>query len=383
MYKKNNKNCTKKQKKSWKKRKVVTDSIRGSWKYCHLFTLILLFSNLYTPESVPGDTESTSLIFENTEMDTVVGMWDTVLDMNVFLLDVNKFMRWNTNRRWISSKIMNRRIKSINGNRTVNSNLSILHWNGGSRKWQNKRLDIELLLREKNPDMLYVSEANLWEGLDSVDKDIPGFKLYLPNTMSTLKHARLVLLAKDDLPIQILEEKTDTEAAMIWAKVGTTRRSSLVIGGIYRQHQLLGGQQNLTRLEALRAQENRWKKIVKKWCDLSRNVNCVVLGDLNLDYLRWATPEPHLENMVDELKYQVETRGFQQIINSHTRTWRQQADSLLDHIWTNCPIRTIKTWNEVRGSLDHNVIGIEIATKENKGGGNNVVKRLWKFFKKR
>ena len=49
----------------------------------------------------------------------------------------------------ISSRQMNKYVKIVNGNRTSNSNLNIIHWNGGSRKWQNKRLEIESLLLEK------------------------------------------------------------------------------------------------------------------------------------------------------------------------------------------------------------------------------------------
>ena len=91
-------------------------------------------------------------------------------------------------------------------------------------------------------------------------------------------------------------------------------------------------------------------------------------------------PEQALENMVDKMKELIETVGFQQLIVGHTRSWRQQADSLLDYMWSNCPERTVKTFNIMRGSSDHNLIGLKLALKELKTGGNNVVKRTWTGF---
>ena len=167
---------------------------------------------------------------------------------------------------------------------------------------------------------------------------------------------------------------------MVWIKVGADRRDKLLIGGIYRQHQLLGTQRNITIAQLLLEQEVRWKKIVSKWKLLSNNMNCIVIGDINLDHLRWSTPETHLENMVDKLKDSIETCGFHQLIAGITRTWRHQADSILDHIWSNCLERCLKTFNETRGLSDHNVIGVEISVREIRTSGNNIIKRIWRDF---
>ena len=333
--------------------------------------------------SSPPPESTTSQLLDNTSISDIsgCGCLITITDISVWRIG-DKIVRWKTNMIWQSSKIQNRNVKMYNGNRSQGSNLDILHWNGGSRKWQNKRLEIECLLREKDPDLCYISEANLWTGLDSMDMDIPGYKLILPNTMTSLLHARLVLLVRNDVTAQLLVDNNDKEAAAIWVKVGSTRRKSLVVGGIYRQHQLLGQETELTRQQLLQQQERRWTRIVDRWRRLARNSDCVVVGDLNLDYLRWDSPESHLEGMVDELKNSIETAGFQQLVVNYTRTWRQQSDSLLDHVWTNCPVRTLKVWNVDRASSDHNIIGIKVALKDSKINVNNVVKRTWKDFKR-
>ena len=234
---------------------------------------------------------------------------------------------------------------------------------------------------DEKPDICLISEANLWSDLPEEERIIAGFSLILPNTMTTLKHARVVLLVKNELNVKVLREHMDTEAAIIWIKIGHTKNSSLVLGGVYRQHHILGRDyKEMSRHELQVEQETRWFRVVRKWRELSRNNKFIVIGDVNLDHLRWATPEQHLEGMVDKMKESIESGGFQQLIVGYTRSWRNQVDSLLDQVWSNCTQRTVNTLNKSRASSDHNVLGLTVALKDIKGVGQNTVKRVWKDF---
>ena len=84
--------------------------------------------------------------------------------------------------------------------------------------------------------------------------------------------------------------------------------------------------------------------------------------------------------MVDRVKDWIETCGFLQLVTSFTRSWKNQADSLLDQVWSNNPDRILKIYNETRGASDHNVVGALISLKNIKSGGMNIVKRKWKNF---
>ena len=75
---------------------------------------------------------------------------------------------------------------------------------------------------------------------------------------------------------------------------------------------------------------------------------------------------------------EIETRGFCQLVTGNTRTWKNQNPSLLDQIWSNCDERTISVFNNVCGSSDHNLVGIKIAMREIKIGGQTIKKRCWK-----
>ena len=88
-----------------------------------------------------------------------------------------------------------------------------------------------------------------------------------------------------------------------------------------------------------------------------------ILGDFNLDYQKWATLDPHHVQLVEATKNTLETNGFSQLLDGITRTWPGQADSTIDHIWSNNTQRIICTKNEVRASGDHNYITAIIRIK--------------------
>ena len=127
-------------------------------------------------------------------------------------------------------------------------------------------------------------------------------------------------------------------------------------------------------------QERRWDRILARWKSLGNTNRCFVIGDLNLDFNRWDAPDQHHEYMVDSTKNIIEVSGFIQLITSITRAWSNQSDSIIDHVWTNSADRVIKHGNEVRAASDHHVISVDIAMKDLKTGGHNIMKRMWKKF---
>ena len=144
--------------------------------------------------------------------------------------DKNTLVIWKADCHWETSKILNKRQKIKNGNRI--DQFKIVHWNLGSRKWNKKLDEIELLCTEQRPDLCFISEANLWEGLDSHEYEIPGHQIILPNTMATNKHARIVLLVRDGIEVLKLNQYMSNDIATIWVQVGRNKKS-IRVGGVY------------------------------------------------------------------------------------------------------------------------------------------------------
>ena len=117
-------------------------------------------------------------------------------NMNQYFLSANTVINWKRNLILQSKKDMNRQAHAMNGNRSRTSPIKIVHWNAGSRLWENKLLEIETLLLEKSPDLCFISEANLWESLPDWERQLPGYYLIYPNTFNKLKTCKNCLGGK-------------------------------------------------------------------------------------------------------------------------------------------------------------------------------------------
>ena len=151
------------------------------------------------------------------------------------------------------------------------------------------------------------------------------------------------------------------------------------IGGAYRDHKLLL-QPQPNQTGDVQLQRMRWKKILDGWKKSARNANCILIGDTNLDFCKWDLPEPRILNMVNDVKNEMETRGFVQMIQNVTRSWPGQPESLVDQLWSNNPGCILTTSNEVRGPWDHNLIGAVIRTRNREEQEHEVYKRCRKNF---
>ena len=79
--------------------------------------------------------------------------------------------------------------------------------------------------------------------------------------------------------------------------------------------------------------------------------------------------------MTEDTKNEVETENFTQIIETPTRFWTNQADSIIDQIWVNTPEKVLKHKNMKRAVADHNMIQITYRLKGNNIRNNEIMKR--------
>ena len=272
-------------------------------------------------------------------------------------------------------------VMAYNGNGQLRHSISVEYWNEGNKPWRRKTDIIEALVLEKRPDLLFITEANLMLKTPEHERTIPGYEIILPQTMNKLKYARIILLVRQGMEVKVLNQYMPEDLATIWVKVGQQGRKPLVVGGIYREQHLLlpeasRGTRNLTGTPAL--QLERWRRMVKIGKTAARHEKCIVTGDLNLDFVKWLDPEPRHSSMVDLVKTEIEVEGFCQLIKTITRSWPNQEDSIVDHVWTNSVDRVISHMNSVRAGSDHNTISVRVRMKDRNFEVQEVEKRLRK-----
>ena len=201
------------------------------WNQLGLDVLYLLMcwnigmKNIIPDGRIPDSETNTTFVFHDTTVTNVkMEGGDIWIDhmtatpwMDIDIVKLKDNVRWTSRTKW------NKLVHSKNGNRINSRQFRVVHWNAGSRLWQNKLLDIENFCTDKKPDLCFISEANLWEDVEISDRVIPGHYLVLPNTMRTLKHARLVLVVRNGLSVQVLTKEMDTDTATIWVKIGSKK----------------------------------------------------------------------------------------------------------------------------------------------------------------
>ena len=232
--------------------------------------------------------------------------------------------------------------------------------------WINKLNEIQALIDEYNPDLFYISEANYFKEFPDYMSNVPGYRLIHPKQLITMDYSRIILMVKEGVQVTIMDELMCPEVSSIWLKISKRGCRKLHLGGVYREHDLLRRDDGIDHSEPAQ-QLRRWRLFIEQWHIASKQTDCIVIGDLNLDMLHWRSPEYHHSNMVDLVKNVIETKGFVQTVQGVTRSWPNQSDSLIDHCWTNRPEKITQCNNVVRSISDHNVISIRFRTKGHNG----------------
>ena len=106
----------------------------------------------------------------------------------------------------------------------------------------------------------------------------------------------------------------------------------------------------------------------------------LVVGDLNLDFLRWINPENNHRDMIENTKDKVESKGYAQMVSGATRFWPGTVPSLMDQSWSNRQENIIHCKNIHRPVADHNAVETIIRMKGNIRTKGEQLKRKWKYF---
>ena len=252
------------------------------------------------------------------ECDTL--QWDGNVEINMNIL--LKIKDWSP-----SPKLRNKVIKIYNENRK--GSISVMHWNLGSRFWERKRDEVQLLVDHQSPDFLFISEANLFSDTLSHLIEIDGYTMTRAKNMESLNYSRIILLSKVGLVYKVEWDRMDREISSIWIKIGNRGNRSLRIGGVYREHSLIR-QPGPDNFSDRQSQERRWRKFVSQWVAAGNSGPCMIIGDTNLDLRKWEDPEAFQEKVVDMVKMEITTMKMNQVIQGPTRFWVDTQPSLID-----------------------------------------------------
>ena len=149
----------------------------------------------------------------------------------------------------------------------------------------------------------------------------------------------------------------------LWLRLGHKGTRRTLIGFIYREHSPWGLQEG-----SVKEQEVRWNR----WLDERRHTwkgkyKVFVLGDLNLDWRRKDDSGYRNRKMLEQLCLELAEKGWVQLIDKFTHYANRAgivSASLIDHVWTNSPIKVIKSGQEELAASDHHLVWVERVAKK-------------------
>ena len=129
----------------------------------------------------------------------------------------------------MSNKARNSLIKQMNGNRK--NSIKVQHWNLGSRHWQKKIEDIQLLVDKHKPQVLFISEANLYSTVPEYKTVIECYDLYKTKSFESMGCSRLVMLVENFFEFKMLENHMEDSVASLWIEIKTKGRKKSKLAG--------------------------------------------------------------------------------------------------------------------------------------------------------
>ena len=220
---------------------------------------------------------------------------------------------------------------------------SVFHCNMRSLSKNVSLLEDILLTVKETPNVIAISETKL-NDYSRQNVNIPGYTFL--NTNSKTAAGGVGLYVSEDLEFV---SRRDLDLCMdgvecCWIELSRKRQKSILIGCVYRHP---SGDRDLFS-ETLKSQLERLN---------NKGYEIIVLGDININFLNYNN-DNHTSDFLDMLL----DLGFMPLITKATRI-TDHTSTLIDHIYTNMPGKTITAGICLADVSDHLPIFCTIANK--------------------
>ena len=251
--------------------------------------------------------------------------------------------------------------------------------------------EIESVVSRHHPHIFGISEANLFKTHDMSNVQLEDYELFTSLTMDNvnLQYSRVVVYKHSSIISKVREDLMSPKFSSIWLECGLPRKRKFLVCNLYREWQYLGQGADKSSRDA-QQQLARWIVFIEQFeraLDTGMEVYC--MGDVNLDFLTWTKTDLEPEHktvkqkkLIVELFDRILSRGVKQRVRSATRSWPGQANSGLDHFYTNSPNKISEVQVHFEGSSDHKILhAVRFSTKI-KSHVKYVKKRSYRNFDK-
>ena len=269
--------------------------------------------------------------------------------------------------------------------------MNLLHWNKGSARLENKVEELEDLFQQYKPDILGLSEANLYPDTDTNKIQFENYSLYTCPTLNNpeLRVSRVVVYVHNSLIVKSRPDLEDSGLSSIWLELGHKGSKKILVCNIYREWQYMHQQDKSSLSNA--SQLLRWERFIESWKRaLEEDKEVIVMGDINIDSLSWGLDDIvssdrayRQKELINLLFEQIFPLGVSQHVQVPTLTsnhGQSNEKACLDHVYTNNPEKLSNVVAHFNGGSDHKVIQVIRYTKKQVRKQRYIRKRSYKHF---
>ena len=253
--------------------------------------------------------------------------------------------------------------RMTHGNRRKNG-IKICQWNTGGGYLTSKQPELQNIVAEYTPHVLGITESAFKISQNIEDVNIPDYNLHFANTLANpgLEISRACVYVHKDIKAEVRNDLMNDSFSSVWLELGKPRQRRILVCVLYREWQYVNQPDDRTR--SIPAQLERWCGFLDQWeAAISTESEIIVIGDANLDFLKWRdeniTTSSHtyrLRPLVTQLFDRIIPHGFVQLVSVATRICQGQEPSGLDHFWSNYPEKLSEVEAHYRGGSDHKMI---------------------------
>ena len=359
---------------SFSNQKIGSDKvkkIKTSWReiiLCALSIIIICLSSFQVPDDQKSAVHSYSVRYkEQPSFHNLAARMSFLITKSVNVVDNNFEARYK------------------NGNIQKQKGIVNMHLN--VRSLQNKVVEVKRLIKDHNPHIFGISEAELYKDrIDETILKIPGYNILFPQSWSQFGYARTLVYVKKTFKCQQVHALQDGRVQSVWLKGGYRNCKDIYFCHAYREH--LSKETSSVQQTYLNVFLDQWDSAVH--FNSSAEPNEVhVSGDLNIDVLedRWLEadyPLLFLSRLIQNACY---SNNFHQLVKGVTRVQQNSVAnktevSCLDHIYTNCKFRCSSPSVVSFGDSDHDLIKYTRYSKLEQNPVRVILKRSYKNFDK-
>ena len=179
--------------------------------------------------------------------------------------------------------------------------------------------EIEPIIQQYHPHIFGLSEANLYSHHDLSNVQFQEYTLHTCPTLSNsqLNVSRVVVYTHNSLVVKPRPDLMNNQISSIWLEVGLPKKRKILICNTYREWGHL--RQEDTSSHTVPEQLARWKIFISQWESAIReDKEVIVIGDINLDSLKWMRDDLPPTDSTQKLKDLIDLLLMLYHIESHS-----------------------------------------------------------------